>query len=138
MAIGAPPISEYAAVPNPTLLYLNALREALARNGIFVGGNPLDIDDARVKPDYSKATLLLEDQSPTLAAIIDVCLKWSRNEYAETLLRSLAPAGAEATAEAGLAVVRETLLEVGRAAGALRRSRRLGTVAQRLPRRPTR
>ena len=35
-----------AAVPNPTLLYLNALREALARNGIFVGGSTLDIDDA--------------------------------------------------------------------------------------------
>ena len=63
---------------------------------------PLDIDDARVKPDYTKATLLLEDRSPTLDAVIDVCLKWSRNEYAETLLRSLAPAGAEATAEAGL------------------------------------
>ena len=53
VAIDSPPISELAAVPNPTMLYLNALREALARNGIFVGGNPLDIDDARVKPDYA-------------------------------------------------------------------------------------
>lgn len=113
VAIGSPAVSELAAVPNPTVLYLNALREALARNGIFVGGNPLDIDDARVKPDYAKATLLLEDQSPTLDAVIDVCLKWSRNEYAETLLRSLAPAGAEATAEAGLVVVNETLLNWG-------------------------
>ena len=91
VAIGAPAISRDAAVPNPTILYLNALREALARNGIFVGGNSLDIDDARVKPDYQKATLLLEDRSPTLDAVIDVCMKWSRNEYAETLLRSLAP-----------------------------------------------
>jgi D-alanyl-D-alanine carboxypeptidase/D-alanyl-D-alanine-endopeptidase (penicillin-binding protein 4) len=99
-------------VPNPTILYLNALREALARNGIFVGGNPLDIDDLRVKPDYAKATLLLEDRSSTLATIIDVCLKWSRNEYAETMLRSLAPAGS-ATAEAGLEVVRDTLSKWG-------------------------
>ena len=113
VAIGAPAINELAAVPNPTIQYLNALREALARNGVFVGGNSLDIDDARVKPDYSRATLLLEDQSPTLDAVIDVCLKWSRNEYAETMLRSLAPAGAEATAEAGLAVVTETLLNWG-------------------------
>jgi serine-type D-Ala-D-Ala carboxypeptidase/endopeptidase (penicillin-binding protein 4) len=113
VAIGAPAINELAAVPNPTIQYLNALREALARNGVFVGGNSLDIDDARVKPDYSRATLLLEDQSPTLDAVIDVCLKWSRNEYAETMLRSLAPAGAEATAEAGLAVVNETLLNWG-------------------------
>ena len=109
VAMGSPAINQLAAVPNPTLMYLNALREALARNGIFVGGNSLDIDDARVKPDYTTATVVLEDRSPTLDAVIDVCLKWSRNEYAETLLRSLAPAGAEATAEAGLAVVNETL-----------------------------
>lgn len=113
VAIGSPAISELAAVPNPTILYLNALREALARNGIFVGGNPLDIDDARIKPDYTKATLLLEDRSPTLDAVIDACLKWSSNDYAETLLRSLAPAGAEATAEAGLTVVTETLTRWG-------------------------
>ncbi len=113
MAVGAPAISQDAAVPNPTILYLNALREALARNGVFIGGNPLDIDDARVKPDYGKATLLLEDRSTTLASIIDVCLKWSRNEYAETMLRSLAPATGEATAEAGLEVVRDTLSKWG-------------------------
>jgi D-alanyl-D-alanine carboxypeptidase/D-alanyl-D-alanine-endopeptidase (penicillin-binding protein 4) len=113
VAIGSPAISELAAVPNPTIQYLNALREALARNGVFVGGNSLDIDDARVKPDYTRATLMLEDQSPTLDAVIDVCLKWSRNEYAETMLFSLAPAGAEATAAAGLEVVNETLLKWG-------------------------
>ena len=113
IAVGTPAVSRDAAAPNPTLLYLNALREALARNGVFVGGNPLDIDDARVKPDYGKATLLLEDRSTTLASIIDVCLKWSRNEYAETMLRSLAPDTGQATAEAGLAVVRDTLSKWG-------------------------
>jgi D-alanyl-D-alanine carboxypeptidase/D-alanyl-D-alanine-endopeptidase (penicillin-binding protein 4) len=66
---------------------------------------------------------VLEDRSPTLDAVIDVCLKWSRNEYAETMLRSLALAVptvasaqvgvSDATAEAGLAVVNETLLEWG-------------------------
>jgi serine-type D-Ala-D-Ala carboxypeptidase/endopeptidase (penicillin-binding protein 4) len=113
VAIDSPPIAELAAVPNPTLFYLNALRATLERHRILVGGNTLDIDDQRVKPDYNRATLLLEDQSPTLDAVIDVCLKWSRNEYAETMLHSLAPAGAEATAAAGLAVVNETLLKWG-------------------------
>jgi D-alanyl-D-alanine carboxypeptidase/D-alanyl-D-alanine-endopeptidase (penicillin-binding protein 4) len=113
MAIGAAAISQEASVPNPTILYLNALREALARNGVFVGGNALDIDDARVKPDYGTATLLLEDQSAPLSSIIDVCLKWSRNEYAETMLRSLAQVPAEATADAGLTVVRDTLSKWG-------------------------
>jgi D-alanyl-D-alanine carboxypeptidase/D-alanyl-D-alanine-endopeptidase (penicillin-binding protein 4) len=113
VAIGSPAITEIAAVPNPTIMYLTALREALARNGVFVAGNPLDIDDARVKPDYSNATLLLEDQSAPLKSIIDVCLKFSRNEYAETLLYSLAPTLTEATPEAGLEVVRETLRSWG-------------------------
>ena len=113
VAVGTPAISEIAAAPNATTLYLNALREALARNGIFVGGNTLDIDDARVKPDYAKATLLLEDRSATLQSIVDVCNKWSRNEYAETLLRSVGPDASEATADAGLAVVRETLTKWG-------------------------
>lgn len=109
MAVGSPAVTLLAAVPNPTLLYLNVLREALARNGVFVGGNSLDIDDARVKPDYSKSTLLLEDQSAPLSSIIDVNLKWSRNEYSETLLYSIAPTLTEATLDDGLNVMRDTL-----------------------------
>jgi D-alanyl-D-alanine carboxypeptidase/D-alanyl-D-alanine-endopeptidase (penicillin-binding protein 4) len=49
------------------------------------------------------------DHSPPLSEIIDVCLKWSRNEYAETLLRSVAPPGMPATARAALDVMREQL-----------------------------
>lgn len=113
VAIGARAITADASVPNPTILYLNALREALARNGIFIGGNLLDIDDTRVKPDYDKATLLLEDRSSPLTEIIDRCLKWSLNEYSETLLRSVAAATSEATAEAGLEVARDTLSKWG-------------------------
>jgi D-alanyl-D-alanine carboxypeptidase/D-alanyl-D-alanine-endopeptidase (penicillin-binding protein 4) len=113
VAVGSPAISELAAAPNPTILYLNALREALARNGVFVGGSPLDIDEARVKPDYSKAMLLVEDRSAPLKSIVDVCLKWSRNEYAETLLYSLASSPTEAKADAGLDVVRQTLTSWG-------------------------
>jgi len=113
IAVGARPTTAYAAAPNPTILYLNALREALARNGIFVGGSSLDIDEARVKPDVSKATLMLADQSPTIGSMIDVCLKWSHNLYAETLLHSVAPPGSEATAATSLGVVRETLATWG-------------------------
>lgn len=112
IAMGASPLKDTVAAPNPTTIYLNALREALIRNGIAVGGNPVDVDELPVKPDYQTAALLLEDRSPTLGTVIDVCLKWSRNEYAETLLRSLAPSG-DATAEAGLVVVNDTLREWG-------------------------
>lgn len=116
VAIGAAPITETAAVPNPTMFYLNALTEALSRHGIVVSGHPIDIDDLHVAPDMTNATLLLEDRSASLAEIIDATNKWSRNGYAETLLRSLSPAGAPATGEGGLQVLRETLRTWGVAA----------------------
>ena len=43
MAIDSPPITELAAVPNPTHFYLNALRATLERHRIFVGGSSLDV-----------------------------------------------------------------------------------------------
>lgn len=109
IAVDAKPVTAVAAVANPTVLYLNAFREALARHGIFVGGNPIDIDDLRVPPSADRATLLLEDRSPPLSDIIAVTLKFSRNLYAETLLRTLARPELPATAEMGLNVVRDTL-----------------------------
>ena len=109
VAVGATPIHDTAAVPNPTIFYLNALRDALSRHGIIVGGSTIDIDDVARPLDRSKDALLLEDRSASLAEIIDVTNKWSRNLYAETLLRSLSPAGAPATTEAGLRVLAETL-----------------------------
>jgi PBP4 family serine-type D-alanyl-D-alanine carboxypeptidase len=107
--LGSAAFSETAAVPNPTFFYLSALREALWRHNIAVSGSPIDIDDVQRPPDMAKATLLLEDRSIALSEVIDVTLKWSRNGYAETLLRSIAPAGAPATAEGGLKTLRETL-----------------------------
>ncbi|MGH9387170.1 MAG: D-alanyl-D-alanine carboxypeptidase/D-alanyl-D-alanine endopeptidase [Vicinamibacterales bacterium] len=93
IALDASPLTESAAVANPTLQYVNAFREALARHGIFVGGSAIDIDDLRLAPPMANTTLLLEDHSPPLSDIIDVTLKFSRNIYAETLLRSLALQG---------------------------------------------
>ena len=109
VAAEAAPLRETAAVPNPTTFYLNALHEALGRHGIAVGGPVVDIDDLPVAPDASKGLLLLEDRSASVFEIVDVTNKWSRNLYAETLLRSLSPAGKPATTEAGLKVLTETL-----------------------------
>jgi D-alanyl-D-alanine carboxypeptidase/D-alanyl-D-alanine-endopeptidase (penicillin-binding protein 4) len=109
VAAEAAPIRETAAVPNPTTFYLNGLHDALGRHGIAVGGPVVDIDDLPVVPDATKGMLLLEDRSASLFEIVDVTNKWSRNLYAETLLRSLSPAGEPATTEAGLKVLTETL-----------------------------
>ena len=113
LAVGSAPITEYAAVDNPTQVYLNAMRVAFGRHGVNIERTPLDIDAVRLVPDMSKATLLVEDKSPPLAELIDVTLKWSRNIYAETMLRSMAPEGAPKTAAAGLTVLAETLNDWG-------------------------
>jgi D-alanyl-D-alanine carboxypeptidase/D-alanyl-D-alanine-endopeptidase (penicillin-binding protein 4) len=117
IAVGAKPRIEYAAVENPTLLFVNAFREALARKGVFVSGAAMDID-ALVKPlDLSRAETWVTDQSAPLTEIADALLKWSRNGYAETLLWSLSPPGAPASEAEGLKVLRETLTTLGLALG---------------------
>ncbi len=113
VALGSPAITEYAAVDNPTQGYLDALRVAFGRHGVTIERTPLDIDAMRVVPDMSQATLLIEDKSPTLIEIIDVTLKWSRNIYAETMLRSMSPEGKPKSAAGGLAAIEATLNKWG-------------------------
>lgn len=113
VAIGSPAVTEYAAVDNPTQVYLNALRVAFGRQALKIERTPIDIDDVRMRPDMSQATLLIEDRSPPLWEIIDVALKWSRNIYAETLLLSMAPDGQPKSWPGGLTALEETLNDWG-------------------------
>jgi D-alanyl-D-alanine carboxypeptidase/D-alanyl-D-alanine-endopeptidase (penicillin-binding protein 4) len=109
IAEGAKPVTLTASVDNPTRFYLAALREALARYGIFVAGGIADVDDLRAPPVLDAATELLVDRSPPLTEIIDVTMKWSRNIYAETLLLATAQPGEPATGISGLEQMSETL-----------------------------
>ena len=79
------------AVANPTLFFTDELRATLQRHGIVVDGAAADIDDLSDRPRAADGRVLLVDQSPPLAEIVDVTLKWSRNEYAEALLMALDP-----------------------------------------------
>ena len=109
IAAGAKPVTLTASVDNPTRFYLAALREALARYGIFVAGGIADVDELRAPPALDGLTELLVDSSPPLAEIIDVTMKWSRNIYAETLLLATAEPGQPATGTGGLEQMGETL-----------------------------
>jgi D-alanyl-D-alanine carboxypeptidase/D-alanyl-D-alanine-endopeptidase (penicillin-binding protein 4) len=113
IAVGARPVTLTAAVDNPTHLYLAALREALARHGIFVAGGIADIDELPAPPSLDQTMELVADQSPPLREIIDVTMKWSRNIYAETLLLATAEPGEPATGNSGLEQMRATLLTWG-------------------------
>lgn len=113
VAAGGPNLTEYAAVDNPTQVYVNTMRVALVRNGVKMERTPFDIDDVKPRPDMSKATLLIEAKSPPLSEIVDVALKWSRNIYAETLLLSMAPEGQPKSWSGGLTALEETLNDWG-------------------------
>ena len=113
IATDAQPSLQTVSVLNPTVMYLNNLRAALARHGIYVAGYPMDIDLVQRPPARDTWEPLLEDHSAPLAEILDVMLKESRNEYAETLVWTMAAPETPATAAAGMTAVRETLTKIG-------------------------
>jgi D-alanyl-D-alanine carboxypeptidase/D-alanyl-D-alanine-endopeptidase (penicillin-binding protein 4) len=110
--LGGAPVTAVTAVANPTLFFTDELRATLQRHGIVVDGAAADIDDLSDRPRAAEGRLLLVDQSAPLAEIVDVMLKWSRNEYAEALLVAL-DATPTATAPEALVVLRETLAGLG-------------------------
>ena len=129
VAAGATPLRRVVAVENPTRLFVNAFREALARKGIFVGGSALDIDELSRPPDLIGAETWVTDRSAPLYEIVDPLQKWSRNGYAETLLWTLSPPSAPASEAAGLAGLGETLTSLGVRSRALSGVRRLRSLA---------
>lgn len=112
VAADAKPLTIDASVENPTRFFVTAMREAFARNGIFVAGGVADIDEIRTRrPDELQE--LVVDHSPPLLELVDVALKWSRNIYAESMLLSIAPAGDPATGGGGIEAMRRTLSQWG-------------------------
>ena len=110
IALGKAPAKVEAAIHNPTLYFVGALRQALEKEGIHVGGTALDIDDLPEKPDKRKAAVLLIHESPALEVILNVLLKESQNLYAETLVRILGwEEYGQGTFNAGRRVVQEVL-----------------------------
>ena len=96
-------------VPNPTTFYVATFRSALRRHGIRVDGPAVDADEVTAKPDPATFRLLAVDLSPPLSELVDVTNKWSRNDYAETLLRAVDLSSPGATVEGGLRTVRRVL-----------------------------
>jgi D-alanyl-D-alanine carboxypeptidase/D-alanyl-D-alanine-endopeptidase (penicillin-binding protein 4) len=77
------------SVENPTLYFANAMRRALAANGIEVKGATVDIDDLAAPPAVDAAQTLLVHQSAPLSTLAATMMKMSQNLYAETFLRAL-------------------------------------------------
>ena len=85
---GAGIIYRSVALPDPTLYFLDMLKETLERNGITVNGKTLDIDDADGFPGEGPRAVFTH-KSPPLRDIVSVMLEVSQNQFAETVFRML-------------------------------------------------
>jgi D-alanyl-D-alanine carboxypeptidase/D-alanyl-D-alanine-endopeptidase (penicillin-binding protein 4) len=99
---GATPLRREVAVVNPTIFFVQALKDALIARGIEVTGRAVDGDDlVPVIPPAERRALARLD-SPPLSDIAAVLMKVSQNLYAETLLKAVGAAhGGLGTTEGG-------------------------------------
>ncbi len=92
---------------NPTLLAVQAMKNALEEAGIAVAATMHDVDDIEEAPDRGDMTELFVHESPPLSDLLHVVNKKSNNFFAEQIFRSVAFGG---SAEGGEDRV-ETLIE---------------------------
>ena len=110
--LGTAPVTAMVAVANASQFFAAELRATLLRHGIEVDGTALDLDEQSARPRAADGVTMVVELSPPLSAIVGPMLQWSRNSYAETLVTALDPV-APASAQEGLAVLRETLTALG-------------------------
>ena len=103
------------AVVNPTIFFVQALKDALIARGITVSGRGRRFRRRRSPGAGCGAAtaprrVIASSSSPPLRDIAKVLMKFSQNLYAETLLKAVGAArGGLGTTQAGQAVVHATL-----------------------------
>lgn len=108
IALGAKPQLFQRSVHDP-LLYAGAvLRAQLAAQGISVGGS---VRPFNLSPSYTE---ILAFEGKAVAEIVQLCMKYSNNNLAESLIKAMgAQAGGAGTWEAGTEALRRHLAAVG-------------------------
>ena len=117
--LGGTPATRSVSVDNPTIFFVNALRNALIARGIDVRGPAVDVDDVSDAPPKNSATLVASYRSPPLSVLAVRLMKVSQNLYAETLLKTIGSAAGAATFAAGRTNAQATLQAWGVGAGDL-------------------
>lgn len=114
--------TEELAVHNPTRYFAHVMQEVLLREGISIGGAPVDVDDISIKPDYTSNRLrrVATHTSAPLSDIVKTLNQESLNLYAEHLLRTLAvempsppPDLEPGSGELGAQAVKNTIARAG-------------------------
>ncbi|MGE5243927.1 MAG: D-alanyl-D-alanine carboxypeptidase/D-alanyl-D-alanine-endopeptidase [Betaproteobacteria bacterium] len=116
---GSATILRRVAVDNPTRFFVTMLRQTLVHDGVDVAGPAVDIDDVRDAPSRSGATLVADYRSPPLSELAVRLMKASQNQYAETLLKTVAAAAGTPTFATGRRLALETVERWGVAPGAI-------------------
>jgi D-alanyl-D-alanine carboxypeptidase/D-alanyl-D-alanine-endopeptidase (penicillin-binding protein 4) len=112
MPLGARERTEYFAVPEPNLYFAAALRIALGRVGVSVGGPTLATHDSLRYASWRTAPPLAELSSRPLRDVIFPVLNSSQNWFAEMLLKTLGRvAGGDGSWDAGIEVERTFLID---------------------------
>jgi serine-type D-Ala-D-Ala carboxypeptidase/endopeptidase (penicillin-binding protein 4) len=99
-------------VVNPTVFFVQTIKDGLAERGIRVKGDAVDIDD--VAPELINGSgprrVLVSTPSPPLNEIATVLMKVSQNLYAETFMKAIGTArGGLGTASGGRSTIRRIL-----------------------------
>ena len=112
---GAPSVTRSVAVVNPTIFFVQSLKDALVARGITVSGEAVDLDDvaAEIGP-YVERRTITSTESPPMRSMAAVLMKVSQNLYAETFLKAVGRAkGGLGTTAAGREAVRATMASWG-------------------------
>ena len=118
--VGAAPAIQTVAVNNPTLFFVESLRLGLMTDGLIVRDGAFDLDEVKTPPAAGTRTVIAKRTSPPLSIIGPYFMKESQNYIAETLFKTLGKVvKGQGTAEAGHAVVTETLTSWGVPADAI-------------------
>ncbi len=114
---------EEITVENPTLFFAHVLRESLLQSGIVVLGDPVDVDELSIRPNYSDPRLrrLATHASQPLSEIVMLVNKPSMNLYADMLIKTLAAEfprphdedGEPGSSKLGLEIAMGTFVQAG-------------------------
>ena len=114
--IGGLTATRSVAVANPTIFFVQTLKDGLAERGIRTKGDAMDIDDVAAELMNGSETrrVLVSTESPPLKEVATVLMKVSQNLYAETFMKAIGTArGGLGTASGGRTTIRGILSEWG-------------------------
>jgi serine-type D-Ala-D-Ala carboxypeptidase/endopeptidase (penicillin-binding protein 4) len=94
-------VGRQVAVINPTVYFVQSLKNALVAQGIEVTGDAIDIDDLPIPASPPDRPTIIRSESPPLREIGSVMMKVSQNLYADTLLKALGAVNGIGTVMAG-------------------------------------